>query len=153
MHRLTIQLLSTSMAQERFSISPEEVGLMLSFATRPDRFTEPLVDKLREGVTFSELEEVLAWVGLPKSTAARLAHARGSAGEPDGGSFGPTTNQHGVTGRRFRRHLTGMLLIAAALTGVAVIQSQSWPRVFYLLIALAVSTEVLRRMIYRISTS
>ncbi len=127
---------------------------MLSFATRPDRFNESLVRKLQDGVTFSELEQLLAWVGLPKSTAARLVHARGSAMEPAGGTRGNGPGQSSVvTGGRFRRHLTAMLMVAAALTGLAVIQSQSWPRVMYLLIALAVITEFLRRVIHRISTT
>ncbi|NND14358.1 MAG: hypothetical protein HKO10_10355 [Acidimicrobiia bacterium] len=142
------------MSQERFSISPEEVGLMLSFATRPDRLTESVVVKLEEGVTFTELEQIVAWVGLPKSTAARLVHAQGPAGGSNGGSTGTRSGQiDTISSGRFRRHLTGILIVAAALTGVAVIQSQNWPRVLYLLIALAVVTYLIRRMIVRITTT
>lgn len=129
---------------------------MLSFANRPDRFTEAVVAKLNDGVTYAELEEILAWVGAPKSTAARLVHAQESAGGlTDGTTGGDDGHSHGdaVTGQRFQRHLTGILIVAAVLTGLAVLQFATWPRVLYLLMALVVATYVLRRLIKRISTT
>ncbi|MBT8198945.1 MAG: hypothetical protein KJO36_00375, partial [Acidimicrobiia bacterium] len=75
-------------------------------------------------------------------------------GGSNGGSTGTRSGQiDTISSGRFRRHLTGILIVAAALTGVAVVQSQSWPRVLYLLTALAVVTYLLRRMIVRITTT
>lgn len=118
---------------------------MLSFATRPDRLNKSVVAKLEAGVTYSELEEILAWVGLPKSTAARLIHAQESSeGVSSGGA---------AAGRRFRRHLNGILLVSAVVTGVVVVTNQDWPRVLYMLFALALATLLLYKLIGRIATA
>ena len=130
---------------ERFQVSPEEVGVMMSFATRPDRFTKAIKAKLEAGVTSDELEEILAWVGLPKSTAARVIHSQASS---DGVSSGGA-----AAGPRFRRHLGGILFVSAALTAFFVVTSLEWPRVMYMLIALVLATIGLYKLIGRIATN
>ena len=60
---------------DRIQLSREDIGILMSFATRPERFTNDVVDRLCAGVTNAELIEISAWLGLPKSTATRLADA------------------------------------------------------------------------------
>lgn len=60
---------------DRIQLSREDIGILMSFATRPERFTDDVIDRLCAGVTNAELVEISAWLGLPKSTAARLAEA------------------------------------------------------------------------------
>lgn len=91
------------MSEERFKISREEVGLLMSYATRPDRFSEDLIDRLVSGVTGPELVSICTWVGLPDSTAARLVRAN-------------TTPRAGAKGRMtapspFWRAIAGLLIV------------------------------------------
>ena len=60
---------------DRIQLSREDIGILMSFATRPERFTDDIIDRLCAGVTNDELVEISSWLGLPKSTAARLAEA------------------------------------------------------------------------------
>ena len=60
---------------DRIQLSREDIGILMSFATRPERFTDDIIDRLCGGVTNAELVEISAWLGLPKSTATRLADA------------------------------------------------------------------------------
>jgi hypothetical protein len=60
---------------DHIQLSREDIGILMSFATRPERFTDDVIDRLCAGVSNAELVEISAWVGLPKSTAARLAEA------------------------------------------------------------------------------
>lgn len=59
-------------SNKRHQISREDVGILMSYATRPDRITEAWVERLSNGVTHAELKEFSALVGLPQSTAAKL---------------------------------------------------------------------------------
>ena len=60
---------------DRIQLSREDIGILMSFSTRPERFTDDIIDRLCGGVTNAELVEISAWLGLPKSTATRLADA------------------------------------------------------------------------------
>lgn len=98
---------------ERFSVSREEIGLLLSYATRPERMSEELIHRLVSGVTGPELIEICSWVGLPESTAVRIVEAGRSTSPGEAGAP--------VFDSRFKR-ATVMLLVVmvAANIGLAV---------------------------------
>jgi len=100
----------------------------MSFATRPDRITEEMTALLGKGVTYSELQEIAAWVGLPKSTAAKLVHAQTST------TGTPRLGKRALS-QRFGRHLIGILVafvFGATLLNIA--SEMSWPRVLFLVV-------------------
>ena len=92
------------MNDERIQVSREEVGLLMSYATRPHRLTEELVQQMVNGVTGPELLGIAAWVGLPQSTAVRLVDANRPTKPAD-------RNRRGVGDTRFRRALVGILVV------------------------------------------
>ncbi|MDH3306205.1 MAG: hypothetical protein OEO77_01595 [Acidimicrobiia bacterium] len=73
-------------SRDRYRISREDIGILMSFATRPDRITDDVVHRLGKGVTHAELLEIAEWVGLPRSTASRLIKAGGPASPPVAGT-------------------------------------------------------------------
>lgn len=98
----------------------------MSFATRPDRITEEMTTLLGKGVTYSELQEIVAWVGLPESTAAKLVHAQTSTAG---------AQRKRALSKRFGRHLIGILVafvLIATLVNIA--SDMSWPRVLFLVV-------------------
>lgn len=99
------------MNDERIQVSREEVGLLMSYATRPHRLTDELVEQMVNGVTGPELLEIAAWVGLPQSTAIRLVDANRPTNPAD-------RNRRGVGDARFRKALVGILVVML-ITNVA----------------------------------
>ncbi len=118
------------------------MGLLMSFAKRPDRFSDEMIDAMRRGVTYPELMEIAAWVGLPKSTAARLVHSRTRNSAPSQG-----------LSARFGRHLIGILVVfVAGATLVNIFLGESWVRVVVLAAVFSMIAYGLYSLIARIST-
>lgn len=67
--------------EDRHRLGREEIGILLSFAKRPEIFTDEWVDRLQRGVTTSELTEFFASAGLPERTAAQIAFSNESPHE------------------------------------------------------------------------
>jgi hypothetical protein len=95
-------------SSDRTRISREEIGILMSYATRPDRMTKEVIQKLVDGVTGPELIEIAAWVGLPESTAVRLVDANRPSERRSAGS-------RGLLETRFRRTLVGILVFMVVL--------------------------------------
>lgn len=57
---------------KRYQIEREEIGLLLSFARRPEAFTTEWTDRLQRGVDLDELRGFFKAAGLPNSTLAEL---------------------------------------------------------------------------------
>ena len=131
---------------KRIQVSREDVGLVMSYATRPDRLTEDLVDRMVNGVTGEELLEITDWIGLPQSTAIRLIDANR---EPTA-----KTAARGMSDARFRKALVGILVVMV-LANVAFVSAAGIDVVGVVLVtaASAAVAWLVYRVIRAISTS
>lgn len=126
-----------------FHLSREDIGILMSYATRPERITEEVIARLRGGVTFAQLETIAAWVGLPRSTAARLAQAEPSADRGQAGGRMPVA---------YRRSLLGILLAYLVVAVAFEIGSGSGPwDVFVIAAWMSVAVYLVYSLIVRLA--
>lgn len=132
------------MPDDRLRISREEIGLLLSYATRPDRLTEEAVDRLVAGVTGEELTEIVEWVGLPESMAVRLADANRSTAERTRRGLGPDP--------RFRRALFGIVVFMSLGNTALLVASDAGPfALVFGIAATALGGFLVYRLVFAIS--
>ncbi len=101
------------MHEERYTLSPEEIGILLSFARRPEVVTREWIRRLRIGVPADELRQLFAAAGLPASTASEII-ATAAAPETLGGS--PRADN-----APFKRALLGTAIVYTALAASFVV--------------------------------
>lgn len=131
--------------EQRYQIGREEIGILMSYATRPDRLTSDVIAKLRAGVTRPELVELSAWLGLPQSTPARLIDANTSQGRSRSG-------RRGAPDTRYRRALIGLLGAYLAVETVFMYESaRSRPSVFFLTVVGALTAYLVYSLIVRLA--
>lgn len=130
--------------EPRYQLSREEVGILLSFATRPHAVTEEWVTRLEGGVREAELAEFVAVAGLPGSSVERIVATRSV--DNDGAS--------GWTQRTpaFRRAVVGILAIyVLAAVALSFATGEDSLRNLSLAVAFVLSGIVVYRVIIRLS--
>ena len=70
---------------QRYVLSREEIGILLSFAKRPEAMTAGWIIRLRTGVDELELRDLMELAGVPRSTVDQIVRSQRSNtphGEP-----------------------------------------------------------------------
>lgn len=119
----------------------------MSYATRPERFTDDVIERLCGGVTRPELVEISAWLGLPKSTATRLFDASNADQASAGG------RRVGLSAR-YRRAMIGLLglfVLSNAITNLT--SEQGGLGSFFLTAAAALTAYIVYALIVRFSST
>lgn len=132
---------------DRIQLSREDIGILMSYATRPERFTDDVIERLCGGVTRPELVEISAWLGLPKSTATRLFDASNADQASAGG------RRVGLSAR-YRRAMIGLLglfVLSNAITNLT--SEQGGLGSFFLTAAAALTAYIVYALIVRFSST
>lgn len=88
--------------EPRYVLSQEEIGILLSFAKRPEAITREWARRLRSGVDRDELYDLFALAGLSRSTARGFidrSQQESSEGKSDPAQLG------------FRRAMIGSIVV------------------------------------------
>ncbi len=132
---------------DRIQLSREDIGILMSFATRPERFTDDVVDRLCAGVTNAELVEISAWLGLPKSTATRLADAGNNDRARSRGQHVPMT-----AGYRWSIiALLGLFVLGGAVASIG--SERSGLSTIYSVAAIALAAYLIYWLILRLASA
>jgi hypothetical protein len=134
-------------SHDRIKLSREDIGILMSYATRPERFTDDVIERLCRGITHMELVDTSAWLGLPKSTATRLFDVSNADKARTGGRRVELNNRY----RRAIIGLLGLFVLSNAITNVT--SEQSGLGSIFLTAAAALTAYLVYALIVRFSSS
>lgn len=104
-----------SASRRKYSLGREEIGILLSFAKRPEAATDEWMQRLQDGVESEEFLALFQEAGLPMSTALQMMSADLDGISAPGGKWALQSIDH-------RHALLGILafyVIAAAAFSIA----------------------------------
>lgn len=132
---------------DRIQLSREDIGILMSFATRPERFTDEVIARLGGGVTWAQLAELSTWLGLPKSTPSRLFSVAADDRARAGG-------RRIELNRHYRRSIVGLLAFFVVASSLSLRGSdQSAPTSVFLIAGIALIAYVIYRLIVRLASA
>ena len=100
------------MTRRRYSLSREDIGILMSFAKHPEAMTTEWIHAIRVGVSEDELHELFRIAGLPPSSARQIVGA---------GLDEESTDSPAARGTGFRRAMIGTVLMLTLLNVVALV--------------------------------
>lgn len=131
---------------DRIRLSREDIGILMSFATQPERFTDDVISRLVTGVTKDELADISSWLGLPQSTTSRLF----SVAEDDRARAGGRRIE---LSRHYRRAIVGLLGFFVIMSSLTLRGSdQSGFNAAFLIAAISLTAYLIYRLLIRLAS-